>query len=122
MSDYIVVWSGALERAGLCGSLTSYEGPSSLNHAPPPDLRLRDGEIKAMQQAIGVRGRKPTRSRVEAQQARTGPRNKKAQGVERCLGCGTRFEDDVQGGRLRCPSCVKEKERQRQRDLRRQGK
>lgn len=70
MTDYVVLWSGSLERQGLCPSLSRYSGNSSLHHTPPGDTFARDGEITALQKAIGVHGRKTARTRTQAQRER----------------------------------------------------
>ena len=59
---YETVWSGALDRKGVCKSLTSYRGGSSLNNALQ-DERLTDGEIHQLQLALGIRGRQPRPTR-----------------------------------------------------------
>lgn len=52
------VWDGTMDREGKCKSLTSYRGASSLNNAPQEE-RLTDGEIREIQLALGIRGRRP---------------------------------------------------------------
>lgn len=67
---YEVVWSGALDRLGLCPELSTYAGASSLASSPATDADWSDGEITQIQRILGVRGRQASRTRSEAQRAR----------------------------------------------------
>lgn len=40
-------------------------------------------------------------------------RKPKAKGTDRCVDCGFEFDDNVQGGRLRCHGCRLESQRKR---------
>ena len=59
----MVIWSGTLERAGLCAALSTYQGPSSL------------GDIKTGEKECAMRKRREYLARQARDVCRLSPEN-----------------------------------------------